>query len=224
MGLLVGSNDSSTSIHHNIFAHDMGRNPLVGGSGIAEVINNVVYNWEWDACDFEPDVGLQYGHIIGNYYKKGGNTLWDYGVRLSKTVIPSLFYVHDNIGPTRPIGTEDDWAIVYAGDLGEQIRSSNLLFTPSGITTYSVFDNYNLVLNKAGARPNDRDAVDIRIIQDIINGTGHYINSQTEVGGWPPLAENYHALTIPNNPHDDSGNGYTNLEMWLNAYAIQVET
>ena len=37
------------------------------------------------------------------------------------------------------------------------------------------------------------------------------------------MAENTRALTLPANPHDDSGNGYTNLEVWLNNYASKVE-
>ena len=36
--------------------------------------------------------------------------------------------------------------------------------------------------------------------------------------------EAYRKLTLPENPHaDDNGDGYTNLENWLHAFAAEVE-
>jgi hypothetical protein len=71
------------------------------------------------------------------------------------------------------------------------------------------------------------------------NGTGRLIDSQTEVGGWPALAagtpwkdsdgdgmpdawERAHGLDPANaadGAADANGDGYTNLEDWLNALA-----
>ena len=45
---------------------------------------------------------------------------------------------------------------------------------------------YETVLSKAGCSLH-RDAVDIRIVNEVRNGTGKLINSQAEVGGWPEL-------------------------------------
>jgi hypothetical protein len=41
------------------------------------------------------------------------------------------------------------------------------------------------VLANAGARPWDRDAVDRRIVQDVIKGTGRVIDDEKDVGGYP---------------------------------------
>ena len=43
-------------------------------------------------------------------------------------------------------------------------------------------------------------------------------------GGWPVVAINPRPLTLPKNPNaDDNGNGYTNLEEWLQLHALGVE-
>ena len=80
------------------------------------------------------------------------------------------------------------------------------------------------VLKNAGARPADRDPVDARIVRQVSERTGRIIESQEDVAGWPELASNRHELTIPENPDgDDDGDGYTNLEEWLHAFADLVE-
>ena len=80
------------------------------------------------------------------------------------------------------------------------------------------------VLQNAGARPADRDPVDARIIRQVRQRTGRIIQSQDDVGGWPDLPEKRRELTIPENPGgDDDGDGYTNLEEWLHAFAAEVE-
>jgi len=70
-----------------------------------------------------------------------------------------------------------------------------------------------LIVAFAGARPADRDAVDTRIINDVINGTGSSLhNDESEVGGFPPLAQNTRVLTIPNNHAEIRASGYSVLE------------
>jgi hypothetical protein len=43
------------------------------------------------------------------------------------------------------------------------------------------------VLAQAGATPPQRDAVDIRIVQDVRDKSGRLIDSPEDVGGYPPL-------------------------------------
>ena len=98
----------------------------------------------------------------------------------------------------------------------------NLIAQKSNVVKYSV-------LNNAGARRADGEAVDLRIISDVINGTGRIIDSQDDVGGWPPLANNVRGsgsipeLDIPSNPHEIQWSGYTKVEEWLHLLAKQVE-
>jgi hypothetical protein len=87
-----------------------------------------------------------------------------------------------------------------------------------------------------GATRPRRDAVDERIVDAIRHEQGRIIDSQAQVGGWPVLKsaapvndrdldgmddewETAHGLD-PRDPADAAadrdGDGYTNLEEWLN--------
>lgn len=80
------------------------------------------------------------------------------------------------------------------------------------------------VLVNAGARPADRDPVDARVVKSVRERTGTIPASQADVGGWPELAKSHRELTLPENPSaDNDGDGYTNLEEWLHAFAAGVE-
>ena len=62
------------------------------------------------------------------------------------------------------------------------------------------------------------------MVKDVREQTGSIPTSHEDVGGWPELEENRRELTLPKDPNgDDDGNGYTNLEQWLQSYAAEVE-
>jgi hypothetical protein len=81
----------------------------------------------------------------------------------------------------------------------------------------------NRLLNESGARPLDRDPVDTRIIANMRARTGATINHPDDVGGYPTLAQNTRTLSPPSSTADSNGNGYTDLEEWLHAFAAQLE-
>ena len=66
------------SLHHNLLAHNEGRNWSLGGgldgtnhfAGRMNIYNNVVYNWGGRATDG----GAHQVNFVGNYYKKGPST------------------------------------------------------------------------------------------------------------------------------------------------------
>ena len=82
-----------------------------------------------------------------------------------------------------------------------------------------------------------RDAVDVRLIQEIKAGKGKHIDNPDEVGGYPKLAggpapadtdhdgmpdawERSHGLNPQDpsdGPKDRDGDGYTNVEEYLNS-------
>jgi len=121
-------------------------------------------------------------------------------------------------------GTLDDWK-ADARDLGADAPA-----------TQSAKQAYKLVLANAGASMK-RDAVDKRVISDVRKRKGKLLDSQDEVGGWPSLKsapapkdtdrdgmpdkwEKKNKLD-PRNPEDrngdSDGDGYTNLEEYLNS-------
>jgi pectate lyase len=216
-GLITSPDMYSTSIHHNLFAHNAERSPFIRGYGNFEIINNVVYNWRDDATNIGAETSAQYGNIVGNYYKQGDDTSSSYGgisVWMS-AVSASRYYVHNNIDVEyRPTNSYDDWDLVCCS---ETKRSNIPLFTQNDnpINTSSAFEAYDAVLNNAGARPLDRDTVDERIVEETQDGTGGQIGSESQVGGYPTLASNTVGCSIPASPHSDYGDGYTNLEHFL---------
>ena len=108
--------------------------------------------------------------------------------------------------------------------------------------TQSAAQAYELVLAQAGASL-CRDSVDERVIADVRNRTGRLIDSQDEVGGWPILKtrnvrsdsdrdgmpdawEKAHGLDPSDpadGPRDCNGDGYTNLEEYLNALVARAD-
>lgn len=125
---------------------------------------------------------------------------------------------------------ENPVAITYKNTDGTIVDTS--------VTTDSAEEAYSKVLDHAGAIMPRRDSLDARIVNDVRNGLGKFANSPDGDGGFPVLAES----TIPadeDSDHDgmqnaweqangldpnqaadgktDSGNGYTNLENYLNS-------
>jgi hypothetical protein len=155
-------------------------------------------------------------------------------------------YVSGNIGPNRPTDDMDQWALVSlsdgtnirnaSSDVQAQISDVPLFVSSVPITTQSTAQAYELVTRHAGYGCK-RDAVDLRIINNVTQRNfSDYLHSQDEVGGWSNL-NTYNVLTDidrdgmcdtwertkeldPNNPSDGNGDrdgdGYTNLEEYLN--------
>jgi hypothetical protein len=177
-----------------------------------------------------------------NYYKTGVDWAgFATGINVADpdpNLGPVSVYVLGNVGPGRPTDSGDEWNAVTGSDAFR-------VFSPpvplSGVVSSAATDAYDLVLADAGAFP--RDAVDLRIVSDVINGTGEGIASQDDVGGWPNLAAGSPPVDsdndgMPNtwetanglNPNDASdrngdlnGNGYTNVEEYINGLVIGGE-
>jgi hypothetical protein len=71
------------------------------------------------------------------------------------------------------------------------------------------------------------------VVSEVQNRTGSIINCvgpdgstrcQKNGGGWPSMPVNHITHTLPTNPNgDDNGNGYTDLEEWLQQKAAGLE-
>jgi pectate lyase len=206
-GIWGGTN---VSFHHNLFAHHSSRNPRFDGSNAlcinVDYRNNVVYNWGFNSA-YGGEGGTV--NMVANYYKYGPAT--KSGVRY-RIVEPSdgmgKWYIEDNFVTGSPAITANNWA----GGVQGSFRTESVMrayqphpYVP--ITQHSAEEAYTRVLEYAGAILPKRDAVDARIIQDVISGTATFdgmgyekiqgmtdtavvrgiIDSQTQVGGWPEL-------------------------------------
>jgi len=232
MGMLIGQlNGKRISIHHNLFAHNRERQPVIQKDTETEIVNNVVYNWQNKGTDVMAEALTD---IIGNYYKPGLN--WNgsrKGVYFRSTNAQA--YVESNIGPGRPTNTGNEWDVCE----GSESNSSPVSVVSSNtINIHSPTDAYAFVLEHAGATMPQRDPVDLRVVQDVIDSTGTVINSQNEVGGFPVYSQGTPPLDTdddgmpddweisrgldPNDPADANGDrdgdGYTNIEEYINSF------
>lgn len=231
MGLLLGKNISRT-VHHCLLAHNNSRNPRIGG-GILDFVNNTIYNWGSAACwpSESPSV-----NFVGNYYKPGPSTKLQRAQIVGTDV--GRIYVEGNITPHRPNDAVSEWAIVD-GRISERLHRARSRFDSPSVTTQPALRAYRLVLAQAGATRPKRDAVDRRIIHEVMTRGGRIIDDPAEVGGYPETAEGdappdrdhdgmpdawelAHGLD-PDDASDGSranpATGYTNLEDYLNELA-----
>ena len=182
--------------------------------------------------------------MVNNYYKYGPSTskktrLVDPTVSCSfcsdgHTLIPGKFYLSGNYMYGSSEVTADNWK-------GSTQQGSNVKANARWTDGLTAIKNeqtaeaaYNTVLEKAGCSLR-RDALDTRIVNDVKNGTGSLINTQSQVGGWPELQSGTRETDsdydgIPDawesefglNPNDPADartttlvTGYTNLEVYM---------
>jgi hypothetical protein len=212
---------SNISIIKNLMAHGNNRNPRVRSS--VEIINNVMYNYGYEGTTIAEDIIDV--TVRGNVYITGPDTNSSPStepINFRNIHAQAQIYLNDN--SENGVIPGDQWDLTKISAGGAPTHASSPPIKSSGLTVLANASVKAAVLTNAGARPADRDSVDNRIVNDVTNGTGRIINSQNEVGGWPNLAKNHRTLNLPGNMHDDDdGDGYTNLEEWLHAFAAEVE-
>lgn len=209
------------SFHHNLLAHNYGRNwSLAGGldgsgyyAGRLDITNNVVYNWGSRTTDG----GTKELNFVGNYYKPGP------GMQLSRY---ALTVDHENVG----MGMQRAY---FAGnvmpgyfdesnqDYGRRSRDSNganttyetfvnTPFFPSYVTTQTARQAYKSVLSDVGCVQPVFDDHDIRMINETLAGTYSVTGSVTGKKGFPDNEadaggyENYPFVTRPANWDSDN--------------------
>jgi pectate lyase len=182
-GLFIsGDNAGPTTAHHNLMVHNMRRNPEASQAGVADIRNNVVYDYGTHTsliADKRNNAGT---NMVGNYYKPGPDS------SLSREEIDG--HHTSGFGPI---------ALYVSGNERSNGQAARLDSTAQGwvvpnpvpapaVTTTSATQALADVLAGAGARVQGVDAADARVLADVQNGTGSIIDNPSEVGGWPVLA------------------------------------
>lgn len=187
MGVIIGPKTRDILVAGNLFAHNSHRNPVIHGGAHALVVNNLIYNPQFNAVHFypykrqpEPTVAA----VIGNSVIAGPSSRPQLGV-FGKGVNPgSMIFFQDNMSS----GTE-------AFDLKPSEKHENpelLSALPTELPAYSQIPASDVeasVLAKAGARPDDRDAVDRRIIDEVRSRTGQVRDRPVDERLWTEEAE-----------------------------------
>ena len=180
------------SAHHNLFAHCNSRTPRFDGirnspEENVDFRNNVIYNWGHN--NTHAGEGGRYT-IVNNYYKYGPSTLASVKFRIlnpfNRSDIPyGRFYVAGNYVDGAADVTRDNWQGVRVGNSGKDDATQAKLVVPLpvvSITMQTAEDAYVLILQSAGANLPVRDTLDERIINNVKNRTGGFIDVQ---GGFP---------------------------------------
>ncbi|MFC3829753.1 MULTISPECIES: polysaccharide lyase [Niastella] len=169
----------------NMWANNTGRNPSVGWNGTFNFVNNVVFNWMHRSSD-GGDYRAMY-NFINNYYKPGPVTTKDGAVghrflkpesgrSKLKTKVYGRAYVNGNIMEGYPEITKNNWAggvqveeMKDAGEYTDFIKVNEPLPMPK-LTTITATEAYGYVVKNAGAILPKRDAVDIRVSEQVRTG------------------------------------------------------
>jgi len=237
-GVLIGPVDGNATLAGNLFSDMQSRNPMTAASRTV-IVNNLIYNWGNTAVDLQSRGLVTQNSVVGNVFIPGPSTGGDHapiGLRAdSATLQPGAkVFIADNDGPSK---TADPWSLagsIYGTLALANYKSGSPQAWPAGMTTLPSSENVvrEHVLKYSGARPADRDSADRRIVEEVRNRTGSIINCvapngttrcNRNGGGWPSLAVNRRALTLPANPNTVTASGYTNLELWLHRMSAQVE-
>ena len=212
------------SMHHVLYAHNRLRNPrttafdnsLLTNAPINDFRNSVIY----DCKERTSHTGSQLVRMnwINNFYKNGPSTL-----STADQVVFNMQNDHNNklylsgnhvFGSTAK--TSNNWlAVTYEDGITEAEVRTNAEFIVPVVTTESALDAYSNVLENAGATLPARDSVDLRIVNDVLNGTGRVIDKETDLPSdqrWP----DYRSLPAPLDTDADGMPDYWETQFGLN--------
>jgi hypothetical protein len=244
------------SLHHNLFSTCRDRHPTLGSAKappqyVIDFRNNVIYNWSdggtANFCD-------HFVNCIGNVWRPGPATDPRKLPIAMKGSLPNMArgYMSGNLFQERDDLTTDNYAALdfrrwlHAGS-SYQYRGSAKLWRAEAAPdlgactprTQPAIQAYERVLASSGASLH-RDAVDVRVVENVRQRRGQVLDSEAEVGGWPLLRSRpapvdtdgdgmpdawERAMGLdPNSPADRNadrnGDGYTNLEEYLNSLVV----
>lgn len=233
------------SFHHNLVAHHLQRSPNISASGgPVDVVNNLIFNPGQIGARVLNNAQVNF---VGNYIEAGPNSrISSYvkddgasGFFLSGNVIEGKNIIKSLLPPTS------------SGRVVVQPFGAPTIATASAEAAYvQVLGGAGATHGLAcdGTWFPRRDAADTRVVQSVLTDSrGHtsgngYISSPADVGGWPqldpgtPCADADHdgmpdvwELDQGLNPNQDdsagdlNGNGYTNVEEYLNGSGISPQ-
>lgn len=256
------------SFHHNMYAHHDSRNPRLGeyaGSKFAltdltDFRNNVIYNWGHNNVYGGEGMNV---NMVNNYYKPGPASMNKKRiVAIDKNEKPETevyniwgkYYIAGNVSEGNPEVTADNWNLgVFdqmkpSYNLKDADKNSIKIDQPhdiqNNVKIHSAKEAYEKILQIGGASLM-RDAVDVRVLKEVKNGTFTYngslgskngiIDSQNDVGGFPDLKPGKALLDSDNDgmpdeweikhkldPKKSNANGrdldknYDNIEVYIN--------
>jgi hypothetical protein len=240
--LVRGGHGAQMSFHHNLWASHRARMPRPGNYNPPatdptgprfEFRSNVFYNWGGAHAGYNADTdSLSAYAFLGNAYVPGPDSKGSWAFQESNPRARAWFESNSMGGAV----AADPWSLVRNSDRpGYRLLTRPDWAAAAGETPEAALLR---VLESAGAGP-VRDAVDARVVAGVRDGSARIIDSQAQVGGWPELApgspwkdtdgdgmpddwedaRGFDVSDPKDGAEDPDGDGFTNLEDWLNALA-----
>lgn len=233
------------TIHHCIYAHNAARNPRVN-TVVLDFRNNVLYNWGYRAgYTTEAPCFMNY---VANYLKPGPSTretartkIFEPGDDMARV------FLRDNFLVGYPEHTANNVLLIRSPKSSNAEATTDAVVVREPFPSPEVLTDlpetaFARVLAEAGAVRPRRDSADSRLVEEIRTGTGRIVNSPADVGGWPVLAgapaapdsdydgmpdawekqHGFDSTQATDGNEDADGDGYTNVEEFLNSTAPRV--
>ncbi|MCB0383478.1 MAG: hypothetical protein KDD05_09350, partial [Psychroserpens sp.] len=226
-GSLAAERTTNLTYYRNLYAHNSERNTRKGypipGTFDFELINNLIYGFRYATV---PSMGAKFT-VLNNKYKKS-----------SQTTIMGGSVIEGTTGGQGQVS--ETYAYISGNILAQGTTQNNSAISPylqsspyasSGIQAIDANQLEASLLDDVGVSYPARDDVDIRLINQYINGNGSLATSgtyptiqndtapvDTDDDGMPDAWEIANGLNI-NDPSDRNivqPDGYTNLEYYLN--------
>lgn len=200
-GSLIHDNARDILIVGNLYAQNHERNPFFKGGTQGWVVNNLIYNPGQRGVMYNLIAAEWAGHpyqdgrlaVIGNVMRAGPDTPMQSAFFMFGGSGALDLYLHDNIAVDRIGNPLPQMGRYTTAPVRPRMLASPPPL-PFGVAPMPAADVQDAVIADVGARPWDRDDIDRRILENTIEGRGHIIDSQDEVGGYPRVAETRQAF------------------------------
>lgn len=247
------------SAHHNLFAHCVSRTPRFNGTRLGASVervdfrNNLIY--DWGGNNVYGGEGGEY-NIVGNYYRPGPTTSKRVTGRIvnptrNQDVPFGRFYVTGNyVDGAAAVTADNALGVQVNGETNPEVIAAVSVPTPFlvlDLPVKSADQAMKDILAHGGCSLPNRDTLDQRILQEVVERTGRVIDVQgryphgtpfdqtlsawptlrslpaptdTDLDGMPDAWERKRGLD-PKDPSDAArhaaGSSYTNIEIYINS-------
>lgn len=247
--LIRGTGGAKYSYLHNLYAHNYGRNPRPGNYNVnphdkdpqgllLDFRNNVIYNWGGAHAGYNMDsVSVTRLNYVGNYLIPGADSKLNGIAYSTGSAFDCSFFEGNYYNEKRP---DNQWSLVHFRENWSEKNIQDFKqmnpFETGVVKTQNAKTAFKQILKNGGANLPKRDAVDLRIVNNVKTRTGRIIKSQNDVGGWPelksapaPIDTDHDGMPDswekankldPKNADDRNkigADGYTMLEKYLNS-------